>query len=265
MTALGTYSGYAVPTAPRSQKKTITPSSVVISPSTKKDKVNDETMKICPFCNEIIPDGVNFCPSCGKSLKRTCPQCGAETDPTYKFCPHCGHCLQENARPKQDRKSDLLTNPVFWGITLGKTTLEEARSIGLAYDPKYTPEKKNKQLVTVFNVSFWDHDNDGIIEYIYYTEYDHDFPEEWNALGFNWDNSYAEWRQLFMSHKFSIHDDELPHIESAKGIGTFFSANFTASSKDKKVSYTLNFNYKDKSRTTSDKSTLYAIRISVSK
>lgn len=44
----------------------------------------------CPNCQNIIPAGAKFCPSCGTSISNKCPSCGAELQPGSKFCPNCG-------------------------------------------------------------------------------------------------------------------------------------------------------------------------------
>ncbi len=64
----------------------------------------------CPFCGNTVRAGAEFCPHCGKKIKRdmmetigshsmekvkVCPSCGAEFDDNREMCPLCGVPLQE--------------------------------------------------------------------------------------------------------------------------------------------------------------------------
>lgn len=55
-------------------------------------------MKICEFCDSLVPDDADSCASCGgKSFRQRCNNCGNE----YKegaFCPHCG--VRAGMKPK---------------------------------------------------------------------------------------------------------------------------------------------------------------------
>ena len=48
----------------------------------------------CGFCGAAIPEGSQFCPSCGKrtqpEAQRTCGNCGEPLRPGLKFCTSCG-------------------------------------------------------------------------------------------------------------------------------------------------------------------------------
>lgn len=51
----------------------------------------------CPFCNAIIPIGMNFCGKCGNSIISVkCSSCGFENDSGMNFCGKCGKKLQLN-------------------------------------------------------------------------------------------------------------------------------------------------------------------------
>ncbi|MCY2929600.1 MAG: zinc-ribbon domain-containing protein [Planctomycetota bacterium] len=49
---------------------------------------------VCPNCKGQIPDGSNFCPSCGAKVQAACARCGAPLGPGAKFCPQCGQKVE---------------------------------------------------------------------------------------------------------------------------------------------------------------------------
>ena len=50
--------------------------------------------KNCPWCGQIIPSALKFCPYCTQPLKRQCPYCGAENNIETRFCVACGQAVQ---------------------------------------------------------------------------------------------------------------------------------------------------------------------------
>jgi RNA polymerase subunit RPABC4/transcription elongation factor Spt4 len=44
----------------------------------------------CPGCGKALSSGFEFCPYCGRSLKKTCPACGKPVQDGWKVCPVCG-------------------------------------------------------------------------------------------------------------------------------------------------------------------------------
>ncbi len=48
-------------------------------------------MRVCPKCNEYVPDGVRHCTRCGTSIaEKKCPKCGKTLPSDADFCPECG-------------------------------------------------------------------------------------------------------------------------------------------------------------------------------
>ncbi len=69
-------------------------------------------MKICSYCDSVIPDRAAACPNCGATAFRTrcpqcgtvfssrfCPQCGLQADAEAHTCPDCGTRFYSNACP----------------------------------------------------------------------------------------------------------------------------------------------------------------------
>jgi RNA polymerase subunit RPABC4/transcription elongation factor Spt4 len=44
----------------------------------------------CGSCGKPLAAGFEFCPYCGKNLKRACPACGKPVQDDWKACPACG-------------------------------------------------------------------------------------------------------------------------------------------------------------------------------
>ena len=66
-----------------------------------RDPDEQERVRICPECNEIVDYHVRDCPACGHhdpllefphlgAGVRACEECGAEMLHTLVFCPKCG-------------------------------------------------------------------------------------------------------------------------------------------------------------------------------
>ena len=55
-------------------------------------------MKKCPNCNANIPDGAQYCTSCGAKYTdvNRCPSCGQSLTPNAKFCTKCGKRIDGN-------------------------------------------------------------------------------------------------------------------------------------------------------------------------
>jgi Double zinc ribbon len=51
----------------------------------------------CGSCGKPLGAGFEFCPYCGKSLKRTCPACGKPVQEDWKACPACGAGIDPGA------------------------------------------------------------------------------------------------------------------------------------------------------------------------
>jgi len=44
----------------------------------------------CGNCGKPVTPGFEYCPYCGKPLKRSCPACGKPVQDDWKVCPACG-------------------------------------------------------------------------------------------------------------------------------------------------------------------------------
>jgi RNA polymerase subunit RPABC4/transcription elongation factor Spt4 len=51
----------------------------------------------CKGCGKPLGPGFEFCPYCGKSLKKTCSACGKPVQDDWKVCPVCGAGIDPGA------------------------------------------------------------------------------------------------------------------------------------------------------------------------
>lgn len=234
---------------------------------------------ICPKCKTDNPAEANFCRHCGHSFKMTCPKCRTIVKSTYNFCPNCGLSLQSNSSDKQAsgdsdfvRAKTILDNPSWFGVTPGKTKLTEVERLvnpftSAIYVVRYND--KYKHLVEILKkhdsnktVDCWDFNHDGIIDDITsYRSSNIDFPNDLKSLGFSWDNSYAVWKQLFISYRYSIKVKISPHMDSFSSGREYFCAEFDAISEDGLTCYNLVFKFQTITRKETDSRTLYRMSI----
>lgn len=131
--------------------------------------------------------------------------------------------------------------PVY-GIILGKTTIDEIRQLGHKCKEFQSEEELKNGYCNVETLTFWDHDNDLIVESIYITDGEK-IPDKWiQNFGFCWRLSYNEWIKLFEKLGYIIDITKDPATEVYSERNTL-SAKFTATSLTHKLSFRLNFNY----------------------
>ena len=146
--------------------------------------------------------------------------------------------------------------PLF-GITLGKTTWEDAKDMG--YEVKKTEDSPSRTM-NVGDVDFWDHDGEGIFTSIYWTRDESDFPPLWKSKGFDWILSYDAWIEVFQKKGFIITIIRQPSERKYSKRNTL-SAEFEALSPDKTLNFIMDFNYGEDGCSTSSPKTLYSITV----
>ncbi|MCX6574231.1 MAG: zinc ribbon domain-containing protein [Candidatus Aminicenantes bacterium] len=66
------------------------------TPTRRRDRGEPATpapvspLEKCGGCGKPLGPGFEFCPYCGKALKKTCPACGKPVQDDWKVCPACG-------------------------------------------------------------------------------------------------------------------------------------------------------------------------------
>jgi hypothetical protein len=148
--------------------------------------------------------------------------------------------------------------PLF-GVSLGKTTLEELKRLGQLNTTSINPRTgKPFDYVVINKLNLWYSNNKASGIYITYTE---PMPSPWQELGFSWKLSYEGWKQLFESLGYHVVIVQPPKVVDYDGHPSL-SANMHASYRwdDVLISIVANFNY-SRGTTPSDSGTLYALSI----
>lgn len=141
-------------------------------------------------------------------------------------------CLSVGCGALKNNRSEKAFFPIY-GITLGETRVTEISQ------KRYKCESRNCSVETL---TFWDHDDDGVVESIYITRYDK-IPDKWiRNFGLNWHLSYSEWIESFKKLHYTVEITESPAIEIYQDRETL-SATIEARSASEGLSFELVFDY----------------------
>ena len=144
--------------------------------------------------------------------------------------------------------------PLF-GVTLGKTTWEQAEDMG-----GEIKDDGQSKYVWIGRVKFSDNEKEGIFTSFYWCYHYVDFPLSWKSKGFSWDNSYDEWIEVFKKMGFNITVTQLPSRSLNSGNETF-SAKFEALSSDGVLLFKMNFDNGENTYSTSCSKTLDTVSV----
>lgn len=147
--------------------------------------------------------------------------------------------------------------PLF-GVTLGKTTWEQAIRLG---GEDKVDEDTGEIYIDKENVQFFDfYDNIKTLTDIYWEESYRDFPDSWNSKGFYWENSYDAWLDVFKRLGYKIEIKNEPELKVHEDRNTL-SGRFEALSPDGTLSFNMDFRYGKKGHFTSSPGTLYSMSV----
>lgn len=216
----------------------------------------------------ILP-ALTFAQGAGGQIKRPVKKTTSTTKP---------HTSKKNtsAPPKSESKpsapsfisSEQALSEFFpiYGITIGETTFDEAKRLGADVRDGSTGGKyatvKHYALFGEFTLSRNSFPR-GIIDYVSFDNPNGnnywDFPPLWKSKGFDWDNSYDKWYNLFKTLGFDIEVTKSPRTTVYKGVNTL-EAEFYANASDGLIKFRLNFCYNgEKGCKTSSPGTLHSI------
>ena len=218
----------------------------------------------CSSCGEENAQTDRFCGSCGAALvsvtpaaARTCGHCRAPLSPHEHFCGECGAPASTTGLEDASKSGvDLLP---LYGVTLGKTSVAELARLGTKTISIDRETGSPSRYYVIRGTNFW-YNEAGIAEHIYIARGIYPIPEQWQALGFDWNISYSQWLSLLQRLRYFITVAEPPQIVEYSGHDSF-SANIAATKGP--ITITLNFNYNE-GTTTDSKKTLYSISVKAS-
>lgn len=123
----------------------------------------------------------------------------------------------------------------LYGVTLGKTTREQAKKLGAEV---MVDEDTGDLYLVLEKVGF---SYDDIINDAGWSKSDRDFPSSWKSMGFSWKNTYDEWKDTFRRLGYKI-DKRQPKQFVRNGHITL-DYSFNALSPDGTLSFYMNFNF----------------------
>ncbi len=142
-------------------------------------------------------------------------------------------------------------NPMDGGIILGWTKVEEAINAGGVSKPRNDMQHS----VRINDRTYWDHEGDGIITSLYFTNSD-GLPQKWIDAGLSFLMSYNQWVNWLQRNNWDIQIREKPTVTSGA-----FSARINATDTAHNLSIELNFNYGEGTNSVNDYKTLYSITL----
>lgn len=146
--------------------------------------------------------------------------------------------------------------PLF-GVTLGKTTWQQAENSGIKV---VVWDKGPSKYMDVNDVAFWDFEGCGKFTSLYWTKNDFDFPDSWKSLGFSWENSYNTWLSAFRKLGFTVSVTKEP-ITKYYDNRTTLNAAIEALSKDGLLKFGLEFDHGEDGHETSSPKSLYSLKV----
>lgn len=130
------------------------------------------------------------------------------------------------------------------GLTLGETTVSEAKSMGCTNsNPKY-PNQYYLKYDGTKKYIITDSDKDGILDKMLVSSTD-DMPVAWSQQGFDWSLSYNQWQALLRRLGFAINVTESPRTEVFSGRNTL-KARFKATHPSNGLVFDLEFEYNNR-------------------
>jgi hypothetical protein len=224
----------------------------------------------CAACGAENTQGDQFCGSCGAILAQikspsppSCVRCGAPLSLDERFCGNCGN-------PRQPSERTLVTTEIsgrniglfpLYGVTLGKTTVKQLAMLGERTKSINKQTKKPYTCYTIHGTDFW-YNEAGVSDHMYIAKGIDSIPNQWEALDFDWGNSYNHWVAVLKRLGFSITVEQPPQVVKYSGHDSFSAKIVATRQTQQSIKIELGFNYSE-GTTTESKDTLYNIRVSV--
>ena len=122
--------------------------------------------------------------------------------------PLAAAAYKRETAPLPSSSGDLFP---LYGVTLGKTTVDEIARLGERTPSIDKDTGEPYKCYRVQGYSFWYDEKTNIVNSIYTTRLE-SMPAKWAELGFSWEKSYTEWCETLRSLGFSV--EEQPDLSS---------------------------------------------------
>ena len=165
---------------------------------------------------------------------------------------------EKSRNSNKDSSSAITKFFPLWGITIGKTTWEQAEEKGYKVERW---EKGPARVMTVGAFDFWDGKGEGVFTSAYISRNSYYLPPKWKSKGFSWNRSYDEWMNVFKNLGFTITVTHQPSLKVYSG-RNMLSAQFEALSSDGTLLFILDFEFGEDGYLTSSPKTLNSIIVS---
>jgi hypothetical protein len=136
-----------------------------------------------------------------------------------------------------------MTEPfIFFGVELGVTQVKELERRGFVCEKKSMGRSLCRK-DAYRGLQFWDTIGNGIIDHIYMVRTLAFFSSDLkNRHGFDWENSYIDWINVFSRLRFNIEETKPPK-QDYYDKRNVLSAEFLAKSDSYNLTFRMNFNY----------------------
>lgn len=144
------------------------------------------------------------------------------------------------------------------GITLDETTVEEVEAQENMYD-RIDYEDDGRVIVWYEDIQII---KDSVCDSFsdVYMIYDDSMFKKWKDIGFSWDLSYTEWKNLFQNMGYDVRIKEKPRKIFYKERGYWYlNAKIVAIAQDHSISFQLHFSYGENGYDVFSKKTLFSI------
>jgi hypothetical protein len=169
------------------------------------------------------------------------------------------HAPAAKKPPAEEQAADGPSLFPLYGITLGKTTVQELAEIGERTMDVDADTGEPYLCYEVNEIDFWYDEDSEIVEHMYLVT-GGEVPTEWEQIGWNWENSYNQWLQWLKSMNYTIEIDTPPHVEKWEGEDTFSAK--VKGRKTSGLSHLIELDFSFEKGTIDSPSTVYSVNIS---
>ena len=161
--------------------------------------------------------------------------------------------------PAAERATDGPSLFPLYGITLGKTTVQELAKLGERTSNVDETTGEPYLCYEVNEIDFWYDEDSEIVDHMYLVV-GGTLPAEWEQLGLKWENSYNQWLSWLKSMNYTVEIEEPPHVEEWESEDTFSAK--VKGRKTGRLNQSIELDFAFEKGTIDSPSTIYSISLS---